>query len=317
MILSVSRRTDIPAFYSQWFLNRIREGYVYVRNPFNYNRISKVIIKPDNVDCIVFWTKNPRPLMNKLDELDKLNFKYYFQFTITPYQEDIEKNVMSKKEIIQTFIELSNRIGKRRVILRYDPIILTERYNLEFHKKAFRVLCDKLHSYTEKVIFSFLDGYKKIAKNMQELNVREISNEDMKVIAGEFVKVAEEYGLSLETCAEKIDLRDIGIKPARCIDGDLIERIIGYKIMNKDILDGNREHCGCMKCIDIGQYDSCIHNCLYCYANVNKDKALNNYKIHNPKSPILFGDFEESQVKERKDVKGFKVIEDENNLLGN
>lgn len=315
MILSVSRRTDIPAFYSEWFMNRIREGFVYVRNPFNYKQVSKVVIEPENVDCIVFWTKNPRPIINKLKELDKLNYKYYFQVTITPYEDDIEKNVLNKKDIVQSFIELSQRIGRNRVILRYDPVIFTEKYNVNFHKSVFRTLCHKLHSHTDKVIFSFLDSYKKIAKNMQELNIRPISEEDMKNIAGEFIRVAEEYGLSLETCAEKINLRDMGIKPARCIDGELIERIIGYKIINKDKLDGNRDHCGCMKSIDIGQYDSCIHNCAYCYANVNKDKALYNYKLHNPRSPILFGDFDESQVKERKDIKSLKIMVNGNNLL--
>jgi hypothetical protein len=154
-----------------------------------------------------------------------------------------------------------------------------------------------------------LDDYKKISKNMKAVNIKELSEEDMKLIAKEFKGIASEYGLKLETCAEKINLEEIGIYHAGCIDGELIEEIIGYKIINKDKLDGNREYCGYMKCIDIGKYDSCIHNCLYCYANVNKEKAVQNHRIHNAKSPILLGEFDENQVNERKDVNSYKIKE--------
>ncbi len=306
MILSVSRRTDIPAFYSEWFMNRINAGYVYVRNPYNYNQISKIDIKPDKVDCIVFWTKNPKPLINRLKELDEKGYKYYFQYTITPYNKELEVGVNDKKHIINTFIELSEKIGKEKVILRYDPIIVTDRYNEDFHIKAFKKLCDKVHSHTNKIIFSFLDDYRKVARNMKNISVKELTDLEMKNISSKLVEVTNEYGISLETCAEKIDLQHIGINHAKCIDGYLIQKIIGCDIKNIDSLDGNRKHCGCMKCIDIGQYDTCIHNCLYCYANVNKDKANANFRIHDPNSPILSGIFNEENVKERKDVKSFK-----------
>lgn len=305
MILSVSRRTDIPAFYSEWFMNRIREGYVYVRNPFNYKQISKVNITPDVVDCIVFWSKNPKPLMENLNELNKRGYKYYFQFTITPYDEDIEVNVGNKKEIVNTFIALSQSIGKEKVILRYDPIILTEKYSMNFHRRAFQTLCQRLHDYTEKIIISFLDDYRKISKNMRELKVNEYTTEVMYSIAKDMIQIAKEFGLSIETCAEVIDLEGLGIRHGKCIDGDVIEKIIGYQIIHKEKLDGNREYCGCMKSIDIGQYDSCMHHCLYCYANVNKEKAERNHELHDSKSPILLGSFDDSQVKERKDVKSF------------
>ena len=308
MILSVSRRTDIPAFYSEWFMNRIREGFVYVRNPFNANQISKVNIKPDVVDCIVFWTKNPKPLMSNLNELDEMNYKYYFQYTITPYFDDLEKNMKDKKDIIESFIHLSTMIGKERVILRYDPIIITDRYDLAFHFKAFGVLCEKLQGYTKKIIISFLDDYKKVSRNMKGINVKELGKEDIRTISTGLVEIARKFGLVIETCAEADDLKDLGINHAKCVDGELIEHIINYKILNRDKLDANREYCGCMKCIDIGQYDSCVHNCLYCYANINKDRAKINFKSHDPKSPILFGVFDETIVKERKDVKSYKII---------
>lgn len=311
MILSVSRRTDIPAFYSEWFMNRIKDGYVYVRNPFNYNQISKINIKPDKVDCIVFWTKNPKSLMTRLKELDNKGYKYYFQYTITPYNEDLEVSVIHKKDIINTFIELSDKIGKEKVILRYDPIIITDKYTEAFHLKAFDKLCAKIYKSTEKIVFSFLDDYKKVSRNMKNISLKELTDVEMKNISLKLVNIANQYGLALETCAEKIDLGDIGINHSKCIDGELIQKIIGCEIKNISKLDGNREYCGCMKCIDIGQYDTCIHDCLYCYANVNKNKAHANFTLHNSSSPILLGEFDEENVKDRKDVKSFKVGEGE------
>jgi len=299
MILSVSRRTDIPALYSEWFLERIKQGFVYVKNPFNVKQISKVNIRPDVVDCIVFWTRNPKPIIGRLCELDAMGYNYYFQFTITPYHDDLEKNNPNKKEVIETFMMLSQKIGREKVILRYDPILLTERYSLEFHKKAFSILCEKLHLYTEKVIISFLDDYRKVCRNMKNFNLEELDNKEMIKISKALAEIGNGYNLPIETCAEAIDLEEIGVNHAKCIDGELIERISGNKIINKDKLDANREYCGCMKCIDIGQYDSCIHDCLYCYANINKENAKLNYKNHDPKSPLLIGEYDERIVKEK------------------
>lgn len=308
MILSVSRRTDIPAFYSEWFMNRIRDKYVYVRNPFNPNQVSKVNISPDVADCIVFWSKNPAPIMKHLKELNEINYKYYFQFTITPYSNDLEVNLGNKEKIVNTFIKLSDKIGKEKVILRYDPILITDKYNYNFHFEAFEKICEKLNEHTEKAVISFLDDYKKVTRNMRSIDLKEM---DMRYIAENFAKIAKKYNIPIETCAEGIELKEYGINHAKCIDGDLIERIIGCKLNDKDKnkKDGNREHCGCMKCIDIGEYDTCIHNCLYCYANENKKVAVNNFKLHDPKSPILSGEYEVSQVKERKDVKSYKDIQ--------
>jgi hypothetical protein len=307
MILSVSRRTDIPAFYSEWFMKRIRAGFLYIRNPFNSNQISKIIISSDKVDCISFWSKNPAPIINYLKELDDLNYKYYFQFTITPYSNDLELNIPNKNEIINTFIKLAEKIGKEKVILRYDPIIITDKYNYDFHFKAFESICNKLHNYTEKIIISFVDDYKKVSRNMKDIDLKEIMDEDMRYLGSNFARIAKKYNLPIETCAEEIDLSEFGIGHGKCIDGELIERIIGYKIINKVKKDGNREHCGCMKCIDVGQYNTCIHNCLYCYANVNKDIALENFNLHDPNSPILSGAYDESQVRERKAAESYRI----------
>lgn len=307
MILSVSRRTDIPSFYSEWFINRLKDGFVYVRNPFNANQISKVDITPEVVDCIVFWTKDPKPMMEYLDIINDMGYKYYFQFTITPYDNSFEENIRDKHDIVKTFIELSKINGKERVILRYDPIFLTDKYSIEYHAKAFNSLCNKLSNYTEKVVISFVDGYKKLTSNTKENPLKKLNTEEMNLIAGEFSEIAKSYNLSLETCAEEIDLSTFGINHTKCIDGELIERILGCRISGKSTRDGNREDCGCMKCIDIGNYDTCIHGCTYCYANANKDKAIDNYKSHNPVSPILVGKFDHVEIKERKDIKSFKI----------
>lgn len=316
MILSVSRRTDIPAFYSDWFINKLRSGSVCVRNPFNKNLVSKIPLSPDNVDCIVFWTKDPLPLMKYLKEIDDMGYRYYFQFTITPYKKDIERNLRDKKEIIETFKELSLKIGKERTILRYDPILITDKYTEEYHYIAFDRLCSQLCNYTKKIIFSFYDDYRKSSTNLKNEHIIELSQSDMQRIGKKFAEIAVSYGLQLETCAEKIDLHQYSIKHASCIDGKGIEEIFNIKLDNSDTKDGNRELCGCMKSIDIGEYDTCIHDCLYCYANVNKNVALNNYSDNIVSSQLMFGDISSKDtVKERKTADTKSNLESQMNLF--
>ena len=289
MILSVSRRTDIPAFYAEWFINRLKAKFVLVRNPMNYHQISKIPLTPNNVDCIVFWTKNPEPLLGYLDDIDKMGYRYYFQFTITPYDKSIEPGIPDKEEITQTFKKLSEKIGKDKVILRYDPIFITDKEcNVEYHKMKFQESCEQLHQHTDRVVISFLDGYRKIWRNIQAIEIREPNEQEMYGLASHFAETAKPHGLKIETCAEKIDLKELGIDHSHCIDGALIEKIIGYKI-TKTNGDGERANCGCMKCIDIGQYNTCVHGCLYCYANINKAGAEKNHEQHSPNLPLLLG----------------------------
>lgn len=308
MILSVSRRTDIPAFYAEWFMERLRQKYVLVRNPFNAHSISRIPLTPDNVDTIVFWTKNSKPIHKYLDEIDELGYKYYFQYTITPYKNDLEEKVQDKKEIVETFKKLSEKIGSEKVILRYDPVILSDNYTIDFHKKAFARLCDLLAPYTKKIVFSFLDDYKKISKNIKQLNIKEISAEEMHIMAEYFADTAKNYNLKIESCAEQIDLGRFGINHGKCIDNELIEKITGYKLSVGR--DNQRNACGCIKCIDIGEYNTCMHKCLYCYANINKDAAFKNYKLHDNKSPLLIGYVDEikDKITDRniKDTKSYK-----------
>ena len=308
MILSVSRRTDIPAFYAEWFMERLRQKYVLVRNPFNIHSISRIPLSPENVDAIIFWTKNSKPIHKYLDEIDNLKYKYYFQYTITPYKNDLEEKVQDKKEIVETFKKLSEKIGSEKVILRYDPIILSDNYTIDFHKKAFARLCDLLAPYTKKIVFSFLDDYKKISKNIKQLNIKEISAEEMCIMAEYFADTAKKYNLIIESCAEQIDLERFGINHGKCIDDELIEKITGYKLSVGR--DNQRNACGCIKCIDIGEYNTCMHKCLYCYANINKDTAFKNYKLHDKKSPLLIGYVDEikDKITDRniKDTKSLK-----------
>ena len=308
MILSVSRRTDIPAFYAEWFMERLKQKYVLVRNPFNAHNISRIPLSPENVDAIVFWTKNSKPIHKYLDEIDNLKYKYYFQYTITPYKKDLEEEVQDKKEIVETLKKLSEKIGSEKVILRYDPVILSDNYTIDFHKKAFARLCDLLAPYTKKIIFSFLDDYKKISKNIKQLNIKEISEEEMYIMAEYFADTAKNYNLKIESCAEQIDLERFGINHGKCIDNELIEKITGYKISAGR--DNQRNACGCIKCIDIGEYNTCMHKCLYCYANINKDTAFKNNKLHDKKSPLLIGYVDEikDKITDRniKDTKSYK-----------
>lgn len=308
MILSVSRRTDIPAFYAEWFMERLRQKYVLVRNPFNAHSISRIPLSPENVDTIVFWTKNSKPIHKYLDEIDELGYKYYFQYTITSFKKDMEENLPDKKEIIKSFQTLSEKIGSEKVILRYDPVIITSSYSIEYHIKAFEKLCSHLKGYTHKVIISFIDYYNNTYKNIKNHNVYNISNSDMYIIAENFSSIAKDNGLIIESCAEQIDLGRFGINHGKCIDDELIEKITGYKISAGK--DNQRNACGCIKCIDIGEYNTCMHKCLYCYANINKDAAFKNYKLHDKNSPLLIGHVDEikDKITDRniKDTKSYK-----------
>ena len=286
MIISASRRTDIPFFYSEWFFNRIKEQFVMVRNPMNANQISKINLSTNVVDCIVFWTKNPCPMIDNLEQLNQYN--YYFQFTLNPYEQDIETKLPSKNTIIDTFKKLSDKIGKDKVIWRYDPVLLNDKYNIQYHIDSFEKIARFLKGYTEKVTFSFIDFYKKIMQNIKSANVYEITVEEKYILAESFSKAAKENGLLIDTCAENIDLSKFGITHAHCIDNKLISKITGFNLTEKKD-GGQRLECGCVKSVDIGAYNTCLNGCIYCYANYGYEIAENNIKKHIVSSPLLTG----------------------------
>lgn len=310
MIISVSRRTDIPAFYSDWFFRRVEEGFVYVINPMNRKQVSKIMLNSNTVDCFVFWTKDAQPMIDKLKILDKKEFKYYFQFTITAYQKDIEAGTRKKNDIINSFKKLSNTIGKEKVIWRYDPILLNDIYTKEYHYQWFEIFCKKLKGYTDRCVVSFLDFYAKTKKNTKELLLKEITNEDMYEMAEELSKIARKYNIAIETCSEGIDLTKYGIEKGKCIDDKLISTILGKQIsVKKD--DTQRDVCGCVKSIDIGQYNTCRHHCAYCYANYNYAQVEESCKLHDVNSPLLIGGLKGD---EKITVREMKSIVDKNNF---
>ena len=301
MIISASRRTDIPAFYSEWFYNRIKEGYVLVRNPLNAKQISKVRLDPEVVDCIVFWTKDPKPMMPRLQELSE--YCYYFQFTLTGYGRDVEPKLPDKKKVlIPTFQKLSEMIGAERVIWRYDPIAFSERYSMEYHLKAFEQIARELKGCTEKCVISFVDIYDKIQKNIRTLEMKDPADkalypkEDLTAFAKELSSIASDCGMKIGTCAEVIDLEEAGIEHNKCIDDALIERLTGCKIkIKKDA--GQRDACGCVESREIGTHNTCGHCCLYCYANYSPESVKKIMEKYDPASPILCDEMTEEDWK--------------------
>lgn len=301
MIISASRRTDISTYYSEWFFNRLREGYVLVRNPMNARQISWISLSPEAVDGIVFWTKNPVPMLSRLGELEP--YPYYFQFTLTAYGRDVEPNLPGKNGVlIPAFQELSRMAGRERVVWRYDPIFLSDRYTVEYHCRYFRVLAAKLGEYTEKCTVSFLDFYRSTARNMRSLHIREMTAAQQREMMERFSEIAGEYGLYIDTCSEAISLEDLGVSHASCVDRERLERIGGYRLnVGRD--RNQRKECGCAASVDIGAYDTCGNGCLYCYATDSPPRAAERVRAHRPDSPILFGTIgPEDVIREREAV---------------
>lgn len=311
VIVSASRSTDIPAFYSDWFFNRLKAGYIKWKNPFNG---VPLYVSFKNTRLIVFWSKNPRPVMRHLDYLDDHNINYYFQYTLNDYAaEDLEKNVMDLDKRIDTFIDLSEKIGKDKVIWRFDPYLLTETLDVDELLKRTEYIGDQLQKYTNKMVFSFADiaEYRKVQNNLRRDSVKYVDFDQNKMnqLAGGLMRLNEKWNLEIGTCAEKIDLDSYGIVHNKCIDDDLMFRMFSDDIKLMDFIGvkqeqnldmfastveftssrklkdkGQRTDCGCVMSKDIGQYNTCPHECVYCYANTSIDLAKNNYKKHKRNS---------------------------------
>ena len=288
MIINTGMRTDIPAFYSTWLLNRIKEGYVLVRNPYYRNQVTRYNLSPELVDCLAFCTKNPHPLISHLNELDK--FKQFWFVTITPYGKDLEPNVPDKKQVIEDFKILFKHLGANAVALRYDPILLNDKFTIEKHIYAFDKLLSQLQGYTKDVTISFLDMYDKVKRNAP--NIRTLTDEEQNVIGREFAKIGKKYGMVIHACCEKEDLAEYGIDISGCMSQEIVEKAIGYSL-NAPKNGSKRESCNCLMGNDIGMYNTCMHLCKYCYANYSEELVKNNVLKHNPVSPFLVGESEE------------------------
>lgn len=298
MIISASRRTDIPAFYSEWFINRIKEKYVLVPNPYNPNMVSRVSLDPAVIDCIVFWTKNPAPMIDKLDGLG--DYKYYFQYTINPYGKELENKLPPLTKRIDTFKRLSDKIGREKVVWRYDPILTNQLYTVGFHQDKFAEMASALKDYTEKCMLGFIDHYPHVRASLREFHIEPLVGGDIEQMATGFKKTADELAMELDTCTVRVDLSHLGIPSGLCVDDHLVERIVGYPISaGKD--KNQRDICRCVESIDIGTYESCLNGCIYCYAiKGNYNTAKFNRNKHNKTSPMLIGEVsDEAVIKER------------------
>lgn len=269
MIISASRRTDVPACHSRWFMNRFRDGYVNMRNPFNHSQVKMISILPDAAECFVFWTKNPLPFLPYLDELDGGGCKYYFQFTLTPYGLDLERGLPPKTELIKAFEQLSKRVGRERVIWRYDPILFWQAYDEDFHRRAFGKMCGLLAPYTDTVTISFFDMYPKL----RSTGIVPPDEDAAQRLAGFIGKTSADEGIRAVACCEKGDYSSFGIGRAACIDANRIARLTGLPANSFERDKNQRTGCGCVKSVDIGAYGTCANGCLYCYANAGRKKT--------------------------------------------
>lgn len=284
VIVSASRRTDIPAFHTEWFLNRLREGYCIVTHHAASGVCQRVPLTPDVVDCIVFRSKNPAPMLRRLDELQ--DYDYLFNITMNPYGSEIETRVPPLGQRIETFRQLSRRIGPQRMIWRYDPVFLSPKYDPDFHRRAFEYLCHELQDWSYKCMIGFIIHHPFVARRIDPLGVARRETADIRAIGRIFGEIARRYGHRIETCAEATDLTEFGIGHGACVERRQIERIVGYRFgkVKESYL---RPHCHCMEAVDIGHYSTCANGCLYCYATPDRPDMRT-----NPASPSLDPSFD-------------------------
>ena len=283
MILQTGMRTDIPAFYSEWFMNRIKEGYVLVRNPYYPEQVTRYEINTNVVDLIAFCTKDPIPMMKYIEKL-KAYGQYWF-VTITPYGKDLEPNVPDKNIVIKCFRELSGIIGINSMGWRYDPVITNEKYSVEYHIYAFEKIASRLSGCTETCIISFVDLYEKVRHNAPEIH--SVTAEEQMILAKSFAETGRKYGITVKGCHESPSLAEYGIDMSGCLNRSVYEKALGISLdmPNKRSQRG----CSCFFGTDIGAYNSCGHLCRYCYANADADSVRKNIARHDPDSPFLIG----------------------------
>ena len=289
MILFASGRTDIPAFYSNWFINRVKAGFVDVRNPFNQKLVSRIYFS--DVDMIMFCSKNPLPMINKLDIL---KVPVLFHVTITPYGKDVEPNIPDKRLIIDGVKKLSLVLSIDNVVVRYDPIFLSDKYNVDYHIRAFDKLCKNLNGYVNKIIVSFMDEYKNVRSNKNILKYRAFTREDYKKIGEAFSKSAHDNGMSVQTCFEDEDLTQYGFVKGECLSHELAYILTGKKFKSSNVR--KEKKCECVQMVDIGDYNSCMHMCKYCYANYDEKAVSNNFERHDDNSSLLIGSIQRDDV---------------------
>lgn len=286
MIINTGGRTDTVQYYAEWLLRRFSEGYVFSRNPLFPNKVTRYELTPDKVDCVVFCSKNYKPILGRLHEITD-RFNTYFYYTITAYDKDIEPGVPSIEESMRTLVELSKKVGRQRIAWRYDPVLLTEKYTISRHMETFEQMAKILSPYIDRCIFSFVEMYKKLEANMPELIP--LTEQDMDNLAQGLGAIAEKYGIYIQTCGTNGDYTRYGIQASGCMTLDILGRANGIEFKSLKH-KGMRQGCHCIESRDIGAYDTCMNGCKYCYANKNPYRAFDNYRYHNPNSPLLLGE---------------------------
>lgn len=297
-IVSVSRRTDIPAFYSDWFINRVRAGCCLVPNPMNPKQVSRIDLCPEAVYAFVFWTRNPKPLIRHLDELDSSGFerRYYFNYTVlnNPRQIDVNNSPLAAR--IETFQSLAQKIGAERMVWRYDPIVLSNLTPPSFHVEQFESIAEQLKGHTHRCVISVVDIYKKAKERFQALAEQGVtlppdptSDETFAQMMRQLATKAHQCGMSIQSCAEPIDLSSFGIAPGKCIDDTYLKEVLNVPLPELGKDKGQRDACGCVESREIGAYDTCLFGCQYCYATTSFEVANEHHKAHDPHSPMLFG----------------------------
>lgn len=284
MIIQIGNRTDIPAFYSEWFANRLKEGFVLVRNPFNPQTITRYILDPSVVDLMVFCSKNPQPMLQYMDLLKP--FHQYWFVTITPYGKDIEPRVPDKSLVMKTFIQLSSIVGADHMCWRYDPIFIDETWSVEHHIDAFRSMCETLAGSTHTAVISFIDLYEKVKRNFPE--ARTVPFQTQMTLTKAFVEIAKAYDMTIKPCGESRELEKTGADCSGCMTQKVFESAIGQNVL-LPANPNNRKECACYITGDIGAYNTCGHFCRYCYANADRTAVIQSMKQHDPQSPLLIG----------------------------
>lgn len=301
MILNTGSRTDIPAYYSDWFYNRIKEGYVLSRNPYYPTQITRYLLNPEVIDIMVFCTKNPFPMLDRISQLSA--FDMFWFVTITPYEKEIEPHVPSKEQVIGYFQRLSEIIGKERVSWRYDPVFVTERYSVDYHIEQFHRMAKALLGYTNQCVVSFIDLYEKTKRNFE--GIRSVTNEEQEKMIAAFSEIAKENELQIHLCCENAGLIREKVDAEGCMSKAVLENALGckLKVPQKKMA---RKECSCLLGADIGAYNTCGHGCLYCYANYDRETVEKNRKLHNASSPLLIGEVTEHDVIKQAEQKSWK-----------
>lgn len=301
MILNTGNRTDIPAYYSDWFYNRIEAGYVCVRNPYYPSQVTKYRLAPEVIDVMVFCTKNPQPMLERISQLSA--FETFWFVTITPYGREIEPYVPQAGQVINSFQQLSGLVGRERVSWRYDPIFISNKYSASYHVEQFGWMAEALSGYTSQCVVSFIDLYEKTKRNFPE--VRNVTAQEQEELIDAFSKIAKANDLQIHLCCENVGLVREHVDADGCMSQAVLEHALGCKL-NVPKKKPARSECACLLGADIGAYNTCGHGCLYCYANYDRESVAKNRKLHNPASPLLIGELSEGDVVKQAEQKAWR-----------